>query len=454
MHSGHVACCSLPSLISEPIRIWSLTVAHAPLASIIAPTSPLGVSTDSRLHWLSTTLLVILSLAALLVGPMLALVWSRGRAWRAVIDGLSLSLVGGICFLVVFPHAIEVAGPIGFIAIIPGMLMPGWAHRLGEHWERTFVYAGMALLAVHAAIDGAALTLPSTSMGVAVIAHRLPMGLAVYSAASRTAAGQRAGFTAVGILIASTLVGVAIGEPMSGIGGPIGHGAFEGFVGGLLLHIVFEHAPVFPAPEHPDLLGQGPRPDRHRSDRDHGHHHPSARQAARIGGNRWSATGAFLGMLIVAGLIASQSDDPHAHHAGVSFMETLWTLTLNTAPWLLGAYLLATAAHRFSGAPIPLSAAGNPLLQGFRGVYFGVPQPLCASGVIPMAERQLVGGSTPSAVTAFLVAAPSVGLPAFVLSAGLLGGSITFIRFGALVAIVEVFVYQSLQAPLSTIVSQ
>ena len=396
-----------------------------PCGTHACDTSPDSI--ESRPPLLPNPLLVVLALAALLVGPALALVWSAGRAWRAVIDGLSLSLVGGICFLVVFPHAIEVAGLAGLLAILPGMWLPGWAHRLGERWERTFVYAGMVLLAVHAAIDGAALTLPGTSMGVAVVAHRLPMGLAVYSAASRASSGRRAGFSAVGILIVATIIGVFIGEPMSGIGGPIGHGAFEGFVGGLLLHIVFEHAPVFPAPEHPDLLGHGD----HHGGHDHGHHHGAARQAAREGGNRWSALGAVLGLLVVGGLLASQGHDPHHHHAGASFTETVWALSLATAPWLVGGYALATVWIRLAARRSTVGTSPVAALQGLTGVDLGIRSPVCACEAVPMAHQQLADGMPQRTVIAFLLATPAVGFAGLMVSAGLLGETLTIVRWSA-----------------------
>jgi hypothetical protein len=156
---------------------------------------------------LPPVLLIVSALAALLVGPLFALIWSRGRAWRAIIDGLSLSLVGGICLLISVPHGLELAGPWALGAAILGALTPGWTHRLSARWERNFGYAGLALLAAHAAVDGAALTLNGGAMGVAVIVHRLPMGLAVYSAATRFSASARHGFAVVGILVLATFGG-------------------------------------------------------------------------------------------------------------------------------------------------------------------------------------------------------------------------------------------------------
>ena len=383
--------------------------------------------------------MVVLALAALLVGPALALFWARGRAWRAVIDGLSLALVGGICFLVVFPHAIEVAGPIGILAAIPGILTPGWIHRFATRWERTFTYAGLALLAFHAAIDGAALTVPGTSMGVAVVAHRLPMGLAVYSAARRASSSPNAGVVAVGTLLAATLVGVAIGEPMSALGGPIGHGAFEGFVGGLLLHIVFEHAPVFPAPEQPDLLGHG----HHQGGHDHGHQHHqiSARLAARAGGNRWSAFGALLGLFLVGGLLWSQGQDPaghdeHAHHASALFTNTLWELTLATAPVLLLGYAGAAVwTLLIPPSPTPPNLGASTLRQATSGVLLGVREQPCAYGVVPRAEAHLHQGTSVRLTIAFLVATPALSISGLVVSAGLLGGPLTVTRIVAAIAL-------------------
>jgi uncharacterized membrane protein YraQ (UPF0718 family) len=383
-----------------------------------------------------------MALAALLVGPLLAMFWSRGRAWRAVIDGLSLALVGGICFLIAFPHAVEEAGPVGIAAAVLGSLVPGWSHRLGARWDRTFRYAGLVMLALHAAIDGAALVLPGSTMGVAVVAHRLPMGLAVYSAASRASGGARSGFAAVGVLVAATLVGFFAGEPLSGVGGPIGHGAFEGFVAGVLLHIVFEHAPVFPAPEHPDLLGHG----HHHGGHDHGHHHESsAREAARAGGSRWSAVGALAGMLIVLGLLVSGDHTDH-HHASPSFLDILLDLTLASAPALVLGYAAATAwvaiVPRGSSAP---PAPASPLARAGAALWFGVRERLCACGVVPAARGLVDAGRPPSSVAAFLLATPALGVGGLVVSGLLLGPSLTAVRAVAavLMAVLVIFVVRT-----------
>jgi len=413
---------------------------------------------------LSSSLLVLLALAALLVGPGLAWVWARGKAWRSLVDGLSLALVGGICLLLLLPHAIETAGVGAIVAAGVGMLTPAWTHRLSGRWERTFAWAGLALLAVHAAIDGAALAWfdgdTGAVMGAAVVAHRLPMGLAVYSEAQRTSGRVWGGFAAVLVLMVATVVGFAAGRPLAEAGGPVLHGIFEAFVAGVLLHIVFDHAPVFPSPgeaaaiphkhhhgrdhdhdhghshghSHSHGHGHGhghghaapPPPPKPVHGHSHGHAHHSAREvAAAAGGSGWSAVGVLSGAVVVG--LLTRTDTHHDH--GVSVIDTLWMLTLESAPALLLGYLLAGLAVAF------IPAAGAGWLHGrtsagsaLRGVLFGLPLPVCSCGVLPLYDTLVRRGAPIAAAMAFLVATPELGLDAVLLSVPLLGLPLTVAR--------------------------
>lgn len=377
---------------------------------------------------MSSAPLVVSALAALLVGPFFALFWSRGRAWRAVIDGLSLALVGGLCLLVLVPHAMDMAGIWAVGAAVLGALTPGWSHRLSARWERTFVYAGLALLAVHAAVDGAALVVPGGSMALAVVAHRLPMGLAVYSAASRAASGPRAGFAALGVLLMATLVGVAVGAPLTHLGSPEAHGLFEAFVAGLLMHIVFEHAPVFPAPETPDLLGH------HSHAHGHDHGHGSARAAARAGGRRWSALGAVVGIVLVGVFIGVEPAHDHAHSDGPEFLEVVVELVQATALPLLLGYLVAGVWTGLMPSPA-MASLRSPSRVGrvVRGLGFGLSRPLCACGVVPLHEQVMRRGAPVAGAMAFLVAGPALDVASLVVSVPLLGVPLTLVRVVAAV---------------------
>lgn len=416
---------------------------------------------------MSSTLLVILALGALLVGPALAWIWAHGKAWRSLVDGLSLALVGGICVLLLLPHAIEAAGAMAVLAAAVGVLTPAWTHRLSNRWEHTFAWAGLGLLAVHAALDGAALSWfgkqGSAVMGAAVVAHRLPMGLAVYSEAQRSSGRKWGGLAAVLVLMVATLVGFEAGQPLAELGGPVMHGMFEAFVSGVLLHIVFDHAPVFPSPKvslappvetsapehhhghthahHASMPPPSSKPtpssdhsDGHGHGHSHGHSHRSARElAAAAGGTtRASAVGVLMGAMVVT--LLARGDDPHEH--GTNVLDTLSTLTLDSAPALLAGYLLAGLAVAF----IPTAGASwlegrTPSGSALRGVLFGLPLPVCSCGVLPLYDTLVRRGAPVAAAMAFLVATPELGLDAVLLSVPLLGLPLTIARIVAAFAV-------------------
>lgn len=419
------------------------------------------------------TLLLVVAVLGLAVGPLLARIWDRGEAWREALDGLSITLVGGICLFHLLPHAIDRGGVLAVVAGLAGVVMPLGLQRVGAGLAKTWTAAAFGLLAMHALFEGAALAVVTTGrvglpLGLAVAAHRLPVGLAVYTAGAR--GGDWRGWAAVGVLMLATVAGFAVGAPLAGAGTDQAHGIFEALVAGVLLHIVFE-VPATKSRVQKDVLGDAqpadaPREPMHGAHEHSAHEHsahdhsahdhsahdhsahdhgaPAAPAAAHDHGahshggvhghhhptdaGRWSAWGALLGLILV-GVVTAIGSDPD-HGGGVEdHLATFFSLAMESAPALLIGYVLAgliTAFMPQGGAS--WMGGGSRLSQALRGVAFGLPLPVCSCGVLPLYESLVRRGVPAAAAVAFLVATPELGLDAVLLSVPLLGVPLTIAR--------------------------
>ncbi len=206
---------------------------------------------------------VLAATAGLLVGPLMRGWTDRSPAAAAALHGFAVALVAGLCLLHLGPHAVAEGGWAAVVGMAGGLAIPALMHRYGRRADSAGVT--LAFLGIHAAIDGVALSALdaalTSSVTLAIVAHRLPVGVAVAAQASSAQAAVRS----VGALAALTLGGWALGGTLAGGLPAPTVGALEGLVVGTLLHVGLTH--------------HGPLP---------------------AAGRRWRAGGALLGLAVVA----------------------------------------------------------------------------------------------------------------------------------------------------------
>jgi hypothetical protein len=201
----------------------------------------------------SPTLLLVLAVASLYIGPVLSAVAKTKTSLETFFDGLALTLVGGLVVFHAIPHVIEHDLMLGSAALLIGATAP-W---LGQRWAAVHSPSLLLLLfALHAILDGSALTLTETDMvaplGWAIIAHRLPVSLALVKAAQKLRAGAgglRLAWFATTVLGVATLIGFYGGSGMTANLPEWAIVGLEGLVVGMLLHVVV-------APHQSTLLDQ------------------------------------------------------------------------------------------------------------------------------------------------------------------------------------------------------
>lgn len=193
--------------------------------------------------------LLLISIGALLLGPVAASFSAGAPRFRAALDGYVLIAIGGLVGLHLAPIAIGDGGVWAVLAMAVGAGLP-WLFERGLHSARgdrahlggvLFAVGGLAL---HALLDGAALAAPHRghehahdALALAVVVHRLPMGLMVWWAMSEVA-GRRAVAAMLGVMAAATAIGYAAGEALLHRLPPFATAVFIAVVAGALLHVL------------------------------------------------------------------------------------------------------------------------------------------------------------------------------------------------------------------------
>jgi len=351
---------------------------------------------------------LLASLAALVVGPLLLAAFGARRGVTSLLDGFVVVAVPGLIFLHFVPEAIEHLEWMPVLVLLAGFWLPVGAERLLRdprgRTDQLALFLGVTGMAVHGLLDGAALPSVSsgggdTAFGLAVVLHRVPVGLAIWWMV-RSIVGRAHAVAAIGGLGAVTVVGWIGGAELSTVVGSRGVELYQALVGGSLIHVIFHRSSEF-AP-------------------DSGGHRARSAEGA----------GALLALVLLGGIALFEGAT--GHHGGVEFLSRLFVLAAISAPALVIAYLAAGLLFAYMPAgSIRWMSRGSSPARAARGMAVGLPLPVCSCGVVPLYQTLVKRGAAPTAALAFLVATPELGLDAILLSIPLLGAEMTGIRVAA-----------------------
>ncbi|MFZ0427074.1 MAG: permease [Acidobacteriota bacterium] len=359
--------------------------------------------------------LLIGSILALLVGPLVYLAFQRRGAMLALLDGLIFVTITGLVLLFILPDSFDNGGWLTLPVAVAGLFGPtfleGVSRQIAKRTHIAALVLGLTALILHALIDGTALSQGGAVSGsllpLAVVIHRLPVGLTIWWLL-RPSFGTRTAGAVLGMIAAATIIGFTFGPWLIGGLSSQGMAWFQAFVAGSLLHVVFHQ---------PHLTGSKCGCDE---------------VTAHSG--RHEGAGALLGIGLIVVLLAEGALH-HAHgpasatevvHSG---LQVFLVLALESAPALLIAYFMAGALHAFlPHSTIRWLRRGSSLNQAFRGMAVGLPFPVCSCGVVPLYQSLIRKGAPATAAMAFLIATPELGLDAVLLSVPLLGTELTVIR--------------------------
>lgn len=353
---------------------------------------------------------VALSFVALALGALLAAPLLRRPALFAATDAFVLVALAGLIVFHVLPQSVHETGATAAVLLGLGALAPYLIERLrtaAPQAQPGWGAFSVALVGVaaHAVLDGLAFvddlgdhghahedSVPA--LGLAVLLHRVPVGLSLVWVVLPRAGRARTALMAA-VLIAFTVVGYVGGDAIAHAGAAAPLALVQVFVAGSVLHVLFAHR----APVADDT-------------------------AARVG----SVVGAGVA---VAVLVALSLTHPAENHFAdeLAFGPALLTLVRESALPLLLSFVGVGLMHAVLAEPVRLSAQPrSPFVGALLGTAAGLPMPLCSCSVVPLYTGLVRRGVSGPAALAFLVAAPELGVPALLLSFTLLGAGPTLLR--------------------------
>ena len=380
--------------------------------------------------------LLLIAVAALLIGPLLAKIFERQPGVNRFLDGFILVSIGGIAIVHLLPEAVVQIGGMALLMVILGALLPYFAERAFHSYERA-THSGVLILAfsgilVHTLLDGIALSQGSTKHGsgqvlaYAVILHRLPVGLLIWWAL-KPLSSLKVIYGVLILMCLSTAIGFGLGGTEISLEHSIFITYFQALVTGSLLHVLF-HRHI-----HQNKTG------------DHDHHEAehSKRQKAFP-----SALGALAGAGVLF-MLPLGHGLPQDHSIGSTANLTL-NLFLQSAPALLLGFVIASSIQNFlPEAGINWLHSKSRTIRVGKGMLFGLPLPICSCGVVPLYHSLIRRGVSVGAGMAFLIATPELGIDAIMISVPLLGWKMTLARLisAALIAWLVGYIMDWLMPP-------
>jgi hypothetical protein len=184
----------------------------------------------------------LLSTIALLAGPFVYALGRHNKVTERALDALIIVAIAWIIGVHIVPDAVQVAGWTALVFLALGMAFPYVLRRI-FHLASNAMHTALLLIAalalvLHAVIDGIAL-LPGSGnqLGLAVILHRLPVGMAIWWT-FRPAIGTKIAIAAFALIIIATALAIYFGGPVIELTESRILALFQVFVAGSLADMV------------------------------------------------------------------------------------------------------------------------------------------------------------------------------------------------------------------------
>ncbi len=184
----------------------------------------------------------LLSTIALLAGPFIYALGRRNKMTERLLDLLIIAAIAWIIGVHIVPDAFEAAGWPALVFLAIGMAFPYVLRRI-FHLASSAMHTALLLIAalalvLHAVIDGIAL-LPGSGeqLSIAVILHRLPVGMAIWWT-FRPAIGTKTAIAAFALIISATALAIYFGGPVIELAESRVLALFQVFVAGSLADMV------------------------------------------------------------------------------------------------------------------------------------------------------------------------------------------------------------------------
>ena len=168
--------------------------------------------------------MLLLSIISLFIGPLLYQWLRQGGFIARAFDSLIIAVLVVLMAFLLIPESWAQLGYWSVALILSGYLVPGLLEKLIKKAAHTFHLVSLLLalagLALHAMLDGAALTTvngaASSNLSLAIVLHRFGVGMMLWMMV-QPVFGRRIAFAVLGFVALATLAGFFLSEPVLGM---------------------------------------------------------------------------------------------------------------------------------------------------------------------------------------------------------------------------------------------
>ena len=187
--------------------------------------------------------MLLLSIISLFIGPVLYQWLRRGGFVAKAYDSLIIAVLVVLMAFLLIPESWAELGFGAIALILAGYLIPGLLEKLIKKAAHAFHVASLFIalggLALHALLDGAALTIghdgAASSLSVAIVLHRLGVGMMLWMMV-QPVFGKRVAFAVLGFVALVTVGGFLLSEMVVGFEGEFALSVIQAIIIGMIVH--------------------------------------------------------------------------------------------------------------------------------------------------------------------------------------------------------------------------
>jgi hypothetical protein len=186
---------------------------------------------------------LFLSIISLFIGPVFYQWLSRSGFVAKAFDSLIIAVLVLLMAFLLIPESWAALGYWSVALILAGYLVPGLLEQLIKKAAHTFHVVSLLLalagLALHALLDGAALTMShdgtTSGLSVAIVIHRFGVGMMLWLMV-QPVFGKRAAFGVLGFVALATVGGYLLSENILGLGEGFTMSIIQALIVGMIVH--------------------------------------------------------------------------------------------------------------------------------------------------------------------------------------------------------------------------
>ena len=187
--------------------------------------------------------MLLLSIISLFVGPLLYQWLRRGGFIAKAFDSLIVGVLILLMAFLLIPESWVQLGYWSIALMLTGYLVPGLLEHLVKKAAHTFHLVSLLLalagLALHAMLDGAALTavngVDNSNLALAIVLHRFGVGMMLWMMV-QPVFGKRIAFLILGFVGLATIGGYGLSETVQAVEGEYLTPYIQALIIGMIVH--------------------------------------------------------------------------------------------------------------------------------------------------------------------------------------------------------------------------